>query len=413
MIDIIIMIFLTLVISRVFGELFERIGLPAVVGEIVSGIIIGPALLGLVMPGAEFGVIVNLSLFFIIFTTGLEFSMGSIKKDMRRSFIISFMGNGVSFLMGVVVALAFDFTFKEALFIGCVFSLTALPVALRILKDLGVQNTRFGHLVISASILDDIFSIMLLSLIVPLAISESHDTMNIAATVIRMTLFLLIVFLINRFFKWRHELPSHYVMHYIRKLRTREAEFTTILLAGLGMAFLGELLGVTFIIGAFCAGVIICDRLVGQRVFGKTESVLNTVSFGFFGPIFFAYIGMNFIERVFWFESSAATITAFLIMAVMFILLAFIGKVGGAYIGARLANLKSKTSASIGLAMNARGLMGLVIAGYGYEMGIIDKPTLSLLIVMSIATTLMTPLILQRILKSDSSIQNLQEKQET
>jgi Kef-type K+ transport system membrane component KefB len=410
MINIILMMLLILVISRLFGELFERRRLPVIVGEIIAGILIGPAVLGLVKPGPEFGVIIDLALFFIIFTTGLEFSLSHVKKDIHRSICISFVGNGVAFLAGMFIAIALGFELIEALFISCVFSLTALPVALRVLMDIGVHKTRFGHLVISSSILDDLFSIILLSLIIPLSLAETYNIEIIFSLILKMTFFLLIIYILNRFFKWRHELPTHYIKHYIRKLHSREGEFTIILLIGLGLAFLGELMGVTYIIGAFYAGAIISERVVGEWVFKKTNSVLNTISFGFFGPLFFAYIGMNFIERNFWFESGFSKSSLFLLIAGVFILFAFIGKAGGVYLGARLSKVKKKTAATIGMAMNARGLMGLVIAGYGYEMDIISEKTLSLLIIMSIVTTLMTPLILKRILKKDSTIQNLQEE---
>ncbi|MFO7677136.1 MAG: cation:proton antiporter [Thermoplasmatota archaeon] len=410
MINIILMLLLILVIARLFGELFERKRLPVIVGEIMAGILIGPAVLGLVEPGPLFNIIVDLALFFIIFTTGLEFSLSHVKRDIRPSLYIAFVGNGMAFLAGIVISLALGFEMVEALFISCVFSLTALPVALRVLTDLKLNNTRFGHLVISSSILDDLFSIILLSLIIPLALAETYTINAIVNIILKMSLFLIIIYLINRFFKWRHELPTHYIKHYIRKLHSREIEFTIILLMGLGLAFLGEIMGVTFIIGAFYAGAIISERVVGERVFNKTNSVLNTISFGFFGPLFFAYIGMNFIRREFWFESTISEILLFLFMGGIFILFAFIGKAGGVYFGARISKIKSKTAATIGTAMNARGLMGLVIAGYGFEMGIISDRTLSLLIIMSVVTTLITPLFLKKKLKKDITSIYLEEK---
>lgn len=406
------MILLILVISRLLGEIFERKRLPVIVGEILAGIIIGPAALGLIEPGPEFGVIVNLSLFFIIFTTGLEFSLSHVKRDIRPSLLISFFGNGMAFLAGMFIANLLGFELIEGLFISCVFSLTALPVALRVLMDLRINNTRFGHLVISSSILDDLFSIILLALIIPMALADSYNIETIINIVIKMSIFLLVIYIINRFFKWRHELPMHYIKHYIRKFHSREIEFTIILMAGLALAFFGEIMEVTYIIGAFYAGAIISERVVGEQVFKKANSVLNTISFGFFGPIFFAYIGLNFIGREFWFESSLNEISIFLIIAVIFILFAIIGKSGGVYLGARLSRIKRKTAATIGMAMNARGLMGLVIAGLGFERGIISEKTLSLLIIMTIVTTLMTPLILKWILKKDSTINDLQEKPE-
>jgi len=413
MIDLFLTLMFILVLSRIFGELMERRRLPVIVGEIVIGLILGPPVLGLIEPGPEFKVIVDLSLFFIIFTTGMEFSLDHVKRNIRRSLFISLMGNNIAFFGGIFIALVLGFDIMVALFIGCVFSLTALPVALRILNDLGAEKTPLGRLVISSSIMDDLFSVILLSFILPLALTNDHSIWNVLLVISKMVFFLFIVFAINRFLQWRNETPSRFIMHYIRKFHSREAEFTIVLMVGLALAFLGELLGVTFIIGAFYAGAIIGENVIGRQAYQKVNSNLNTITFGFFGPLFFAYIGMNFIDRNFWLESSINETVLFLIFALLLIVLAFFSKAIGSYFGARLANIKKHSAQAVGLAMNSRGLMGLVIADIGYELNIIDKEILSLLIIMSIATTLMTPFFLKWFLKKNPSALELEKKPES
>jgi len=408
MFNIILTFLFILVLSRFIGEALERRRLPVMVGEIAVGMMLGPPALGLIQPGPEFDIIIDLALFFIVFTTGLEFSIGKMKRDLFKSACISIMANNVAFFTGIFMSLLLGYGILESLFIGAVFSLTALPVAMRILTDLGINKTRFGKIVITSSIIDDLFSIVLLSFILPLATASESDPRTAMILLLKMAFFLGFAFTVNSLFMWKNELASSYIMKGMKKLHSKGAEFTVFLLVGFGFAFLGEVTGVTFIIGAFYGGALIGEKLVGREVYRDVTSIFNVITFGFFSPLFFAYIGMRFLPLEHWLGLSPHGFVMFLVLVGTFLTFALVGKAGGAYIGARLSGLGSRTATAIGAAMNSRGLMGIVIAGLGYTMGIVDDMTFSLLILVSILTTLMTPFILGRLLRNDPCIQNLE-----
>ena len=197
---------------------------------------------------------------------------------------------------------------------------------------------------------------------------------------------------------------ARYVQHYIRKFRTREGEFAVIVLFGMALALLAESMGISFILGAFYGGVLIGERIVGERVYRKVKSTFSAVTFGFFAPLFFVYTGVNF------YVPPALSWGAFLLIVLIFIGVTMIGKTFGAYLGARFANIPKKSSIGIGIALNSRGLMELVIATYGLELGIIDHLIFATLISVSIFTTLISPIILSLYLRKHGiAIENLEK----
>ncbi len=393
--EIIVEIILILVLSRAFGEWCERKGQPAVIGELLVGIILGPAVLGWISP-ETYGlkVLADLGIFFLVFAAGLEFSLAHIRKFSVRAFPISFMGNNLAFFSGIYMALMLGYSLQTGIFIGAGFSLTALAVTLRVLGDMRKDRTDFGQLVVTSAVYDDLFSMFILALVFSLAASQNANiSLSLMLVIlIKIAIFLCIIFAIDRALRWKNEYPTNYIKHYIRKFHSREAEFTVVLLAGLLLAMLGEAMGISYIIGAFYSGVLIGERVIGERVYRKIHASMSAITFGFFAPIFFVYTGTHFIplsEMTPWMWGLAG----------IFVAVAFVGKTFGAYIGARLANVGRKSAWAAGIALNSRGIMQVVIATVGYEMGLINRTIFSLLVITSIATTLMTPSLLMRYLK--------------
>ncbi len=397
--EIILIIILILAFSRLTGEIFERKKMPAIIGEVMVGILLGPMVLNWISPEmAGLKTLVDIGLFFLVFCAGLEFSLAHIRKSSRRALPTSFMGNNIAFFAGLFMAIMLNYPPEVGIFIGASFSLTALPVALRVLSDLGKENTRFGRIVVTSAVYDDLFSMFLLGIVFSVSIhgtSLSHQMFF--DIVLRILLFLGIVYLLSRLFLWRYGYIARYVQHYIRKFRSKESEFAVIILFGMALALLAEFLSISFIIGAFYGGALIGERLVGENVYKKVKSTFSAVTYGFFAPIFFAYTGINF------YINPSGDLSFVIFISSVFILMAVIGKTAGAYIGARLSNIPHKSSLGLGIALNSRGLMGLIIATYGLELGIIDQTLFSYLAIVSISTTLISPIVLSRYLKKYGS----------
>ncbi len=404
--EVILTILIILVFSRLVGELFERRSMPAVIGEVLVGILLGPMVLGWVSPDMEgFRILVDIGLFFLVFTSGLEFSLTHIKGATKHALPISFMGNNIAFFAGMIMALLLGYNLEVGIFIGAAFSLTALPVALRILGDMGKVKTPFGRTIVTSAIYDDLFSMFLLGLV--FSIAQPGNEINITTFLVialRIFLFLGIIYLISWVLRWRFGLIARYIQHYIRKFRSKEGEFAVIVLFGMALALLAEALGISFILGAFYGGVLIGERVVGERVYRKVKTTFSAVTFGFFAPIFFVYTGLNF------YLLPDSGYTYIVLLALAFVLVAIFGKGIGAYIGARLSGIPHRSSLGIGIALNSRGLMELIIATYGLELGIIDRGTFSLLALVSIVTTIISPIMLSRYLrKHGKEVENLEK----
>jgi len=204
--EIIIVIILVLVFSRLLGEIVERVHLPAVIGEVAAGIILGPTALGWIDPEMEgFRVLIDIGLFFLVFTSGLEFSLIQIKKASRESLPISFMGNNIAFFSGLIMAILMGYDFETGIFIGAAFSLTALAVALRVLSDIKKEDTLFGRVVITSAVYDDLFSMFILGLVFSIASPSKGVSAGIIVNVgLRIALFLAIIYIINSVFRWRY-----------------------------------------------------------------------------------------------------------------------------------------------------------------------------------------------------------------
>ncbi|MFA5771829.1 MAG: cation:proton antiporter [Thermoplasmata archaeon] len=398
-IDLFLSLILLLIFARLFGELMERFGQSAVIGEIFAGILVGPSILGSIFPQycihpttPGLSVIVDLAIFFLIFDAGLELSTTDMKHALYGgSIFVGVCGFVVAFTMGAIVSSFFVGTLLKSLFIGLCLALTALPIGVRILQDLGRLNTKLGKTIITSAIFDDIIGIAVLVLLLGTSVNEpiGAQIMDIGWIIVKVFALVAVVIIIEKALKFRYGLPSHYIMHYIRKFHSKEATFTIPLAFVLGFSILAALLGLHFIIGAFYGALIVSKDWIGDKAFKNVKQVSTAITFGFLAPIFLAYIGL-------WFNiSSLANYTFFAAIIVVGIL----GKVIGGFVGAKLANFSNSESTLIGFGLNPRGIVEIIIALIGLQNNIINELEFSILVSMSIISTMMTPIILKKLFK--------------
>lgn len=423
MIWIIFQILIMLGLTRLAGEYMERRNKPALVGEMMVGIILGPAVVGYIVlnwghietdvfkTGPEIKLLADVATFFLVFSAGMEFSFVTIKRYFFKSLVIAFMAFIVAFFCGMAMGLILfgnePNAFIIAFFLGTVFSLTALPVALRMLCDMKMDKTRFGMILVTTAIFDDLLAMILLALVVPLSKDNQLTAFHFLLIAAELAVFMVIVFAVDRLFRWRNEKIATYFSHYIRKMHSNQSEFAVILLFGLSFALLGEGLGLTYIIGAFYGGALVSKRIVGERVYKNVTSQLNAITYGFFAPIFFVYIGLNF--NITW---EGPYVMRFTTLALIFTGVAILGTTIGGYLGAKFVNIKENSSWGLGLGLNSRGIMGLIIASLGYSLGVINAEIFSLLVVVSIITTMMTPYIISYYMKRHPDVKHLEMSSE-
>jgi len=405
--EIIIPILIILVFSRTIGWIFSQIRQPSVIGEIVAGILIGPSIFNFISPETKgLDILADLGIFFLIFLSGMEMQMAS-RKEYYHGLLIALMSIFFSFLAGMALGTLFNLNIISSLFISIVFSLTALPVGVRILMDLGKMHTPVGKIIVTAAVIDDIFSFVFLAIVFSMAqkgldITESE---YILILITKILIFLFMIYILNRLLTVRNGFLSQLIERFLKKLN-KESQFFAVMIFGIFAGYIGEKLEITFIIGVFYAGILIKKTTIGEEGFSHSYDVISSITHGIFAPIFFVYLGLllnlpSIFDYTNIFSDKNLYQITFLLTAILF---ATVGKSGGAFLGGLLARLKPGDALAVSFVLNARGVVGLVIAGLGLKNGFIDMRIYSMLVVMCIVTTIIAPIGLKRFLK-DTTIE--------
>jgi Kef-type K+ transport system membrane component KefB len=385
--DLFFSIVIILVSARILGEIAQRFHQPALVGEILAGIILGPSLLLIVVPNEDLVVLSELAVFFLMFLAGLEMHPEEIKRAGKSAIIISSIAFVLPLIGGVGISLLFQLDTIQAMFMGLLLSITAVPVSAIILMELGIIRTRLGNAVMTSAVINDIFSLVILSIILQLNNIDNLGQMNYTATafsVINISSFLGGIFMIDLLFrKTSHWLPKR-MAPVFSKMKTKEAAFGMLLITTITISLIAQQAGLHFIIGTFFSGLIVYKQIIGKKNFDRVYGIVSAISFGFFAPIFFALIGIQFSA-----QSLISAIPIFLSLLAV----AIIGKVGGGSLGARLAKFNKEQCLSIGFLMNGRGMVELVIASIGFSAGILDTKLFSVAVAIGVITTIMAPVL--------------------
>lgn len=394
-----------LVATRACGELAQRLGQPMLVGELVAGIGLGLLassfteafpVLSEIEDDKVFHGITELGMFFLMLLAGLDLRPKEVASASREAVWIAlggmFLPLGLGFGMGWVALPESDVKFAQALFLGTCLAITAVPVSVRILIDLGKMQSRLGQTVVAAALIDDILSLLLLGVLTSvLSTGSLPDTAGLALLVGKVLLFFAIVFFVGRY-------GFPFLGKKLHRMRADEFEFSFLLIVALGFSVLAEVLGMHFILGAFAAGLFFGRSTFDEEVYDDVTKKVSAVSTGFLAPVFFASMGFHLQLSALW------VIPGFVLLLVA---VATAGKLLGASLPALRAGFSRRESAAIGVAMNARGAVELIIAGIALEAGLFEKPSpvpeivanlFSAVVLMAIATTLFAPIALERLL---------------
>ncbi len=361
------------------GKVFRMLTLPVIFGELLGGIIVGPALLGLVDPSSHtIQVLADLGVFFLMLHAGLETDAKELYKGSKKSVLIALGALLLTFIGGFVVSDIFGFSNYQSLFIATAISVTSIAISVRILKDYNLQNTKFGHTILSAAIITDILILIVFSVTLKLIETGVLDYGQIAFMLLKIIAFFAIVIV-----------GGLKTQKYIGKF-FKSKGFTLTLIAALALGFLAEWIGLHVIIGAFLAGLFIREEVIDAKVFAKIEDRIYGLSYSFLGPIFFTSLAFNL-------EFSGLQNNPKLFLALFVV--AFFGKFIGAYFASVYQKIKKQKAALIGLTMNSRGTVDLIIISIGLQKGVIDKETFSVLIALVFSLTLFTILLIKPIVK--------------
>lgn len=374
--DVILQILLLLIGAKLFGELIERMGYPALIGEIAAGILLGPSLLGLVAPNETLEVFADIGIIALLFVSGAEMNLKSFLERRNVAVTTAVAGVIVPFAGGAVLGYLLGLTQAETLFLAIALSITSIGVSVRMLVDYKQLNTVLGTAIVSAAVLDDIIGIFLLGILSAIAMQGTTlagGSLS-AGMLIAIGFLVLFVLIAPQALRWLFELA--------RKTETHEMVYSVALILAIGSAWLSHTAGLHYSIGAFIAGLILGDQIRRDRLLFDS---LMDFGFGFFVTLFFASVGLLF----------SFTWETFLSPYIIpIILVAIAGKIIGGYIGS-IHFLTKAEALLVGLGMTPRGEIALVVAKVALVGGIIGSSLFSAVTVMVIATIIVTPLLMK------------------
>ena len=390
LIQILLALSVVIITAQAMGALFHLLGQPLVIGEVVGGIVLGPSLLGKYFPQIQetvlpvsslpfLGIIAQLGVVFYMFVVGLELDLKILKKSGHTTLAISHASIIFPFVLGTFLALHIykelslpEVSFTNfALFLGVSLSVTAFPVLARILSDKKINKTRMGTLALTCAAIDDVTAWCLLAMVV----SVSQNAFGGAIKTITLTflyiagMFLIGGPLVKRLIPWLEKFD-----------RITEGGIAAFFIALLLSALATELIGIHAIFGAFLLGAITPhDSRIAKELTDRMEDLVRIV----FLPAFFAFTGMRT-------EINLLSSTSDWQLCGLIIAVATLGKFGGTFLAARINGLSWRDSSALGILMNTRGLVELIVLNLGLDLRIISPRLFTMLVMMALITTFAT-----------------------
>jgi len=366
-------IFLIFASAKLLGELFERFRQPAVVGEVLAGLLLGPYLLGIVPHSLVYEGIAEIGVIFLLFTVGLETKPSDILKVGVVASKVGLLGILLPFVLGFGLIAYLGHPTLEALFIGTALVATSVGITARVLGDMGLIQEIESRIILGAAVIDDIIGMILLAVVSSLgegALSWVRITL-VAVEAIAFTLFLGLVGsrVINRYGRW------------IERIKTPQAPLVFSILICLGLSALSSAIGMAAIIGAFMAGMVLAEFSEEYHLVEKAEAI-----YAFLVPFFFFVMGSHINVAVI---GSGEIIW----LALAITVLAVVGKLVGCGIGA--LSLGRSSALIVGVGMVPRGEVGIIVAMLGLRLQAIPESMYALVIFMSVVTTLAVPPVLR------------------
>ncbi|SKA11153.1 sodium/proton antiporter NapA, CPA2 family (TC 2.A.37.2.1) [Pilibacter termitis] len=371
------MIAIILIASMVMGSLFKRFSLPAVVGQLLVGILLGPSLLHLLKPSHTLEFLSEIGVIFLMFIAGLESDVDLLKRYMKPSVMVAILGVLLPIIVFFGAGKVFHYTNTQAIFFGIVYAATSVSITVEVLQEFKKLKSKEGATILGAAVVDDVLAVVVLSLFITVV---SSSTGNAAEKPLYVTMLLQLVYIVLILAVFHYIAP--FVMRISKKLPVFANTTIGAVILCLGMAELAEVCGLSDVIGAFFAGVAISNTKSKHEI----EHPISVIGYAFFIPIFFASIGL---------KMDFTGMSKVLLILVIFTILAIATKLFGGMIASKWSGFSWGSGYMIGAGMVSRGEMALIVAQIGFDYKIIHSGIYSQLVVVIVVTTLIAPFILK------------------
>ena len=406
--NVLLIILILLVVTRTFAELAERARLPALVGELVAGVLLGLLLhrfQGLAPSiwfdanGELFAGLADLGMFFLMLLAGIRMEPLDFARSSKSAIFIALGGMLVpvaaGFGLGVLVLPESSHKVAQCLFLGVALAITAVPVAVRMFMDLGALESRVGKAVIAAAIWDDVLSLFLMALLLAAISGNGSGAFNfndLLPVVGKVLLFFVVTLPVGLYVFPR-------IGRYFKYLSFPEVDFSMLLIGALAYGVFAEFMGLHIIIGAFLAGMFFHPKIVDVEIYDRVEQQMSGLTRGLLAPIFFVFVG---------FSLDFSAVSEVPVFTISLTLLALASKAIGSGFPAYWSGFSKRESVLVGIGMSGRGAVELIIAGVALEAGLFSQPTtpdaivqglFSAIVIMAIVTTIATPIALRLLWK--------------
>ncbi|KRN02016.1 Kef-type K+ transport system, membrane component [Levilactobacillus senmaizukei DSM 21775 = NBRC 103853] len=368
---------LILLVTTIVGHYCTRIGIPAVIGQLLVGVIMGPAILGWLHLTHELDSFAEIGVIILMFIAGLESDLQLLKRYLKPSVLVAALGVLVPVAGSYIVARAYQLPFVESLFISVIFAATSVSISVEVLKEMNALSSREGTTILGAAVVDDVLAVVILSVLVSTTGTAVGDTgsSNLFITTIEQIIYFAAIYFVVR---W----VAPYMAKIGEKLMIPMGSTLMAIILCFGMAYVAELVGLSNVVGAFFAGIAISQTTARETV----DHHIEPIGYALFIPVFFVSIGLNMS-----FKGLGHQVWFIVILTVV----AVLTKQFGAGLGAKMAGFSWSSSMAVGAGMVSRGEMALIIAQIGFQAKLMSAMRYSAIVAAIILATLLAPFLLR------------------
>jgi Kef-type K+ transport system membrane component KefB/nucleotide-binding universal stress UspA family protein len=389
-----------LVCGRLLGELMQRLGQPAVMGQLIAGVLLGPSVFGALWPGlqsllfptspeqrAMIDAVAQLGILLLLLLTGMETDLSIVRRSGKTAFAVSTAGIAIPFACGVLLGQMLpDWLLPDpnrrlitALFLGIALSISSVKIVAMVVREVGVTRRIVGQVILASAILDDTIGWIALSVTLGLALHGEIDVASIARSVLGTVLFLVLSFTIGRrmvflLIRWAND-----------TFVSEVPVITAILVVAGLMALVTQAIGVQTVLGAFVAGILVGQSPILTR---HIEEQLRGLIAALFMPVFFGLAGLST-------NLSVLADPSLMFLTMSLIAIATLGKFAGAFFGGRIGGMTGAESLALGCGMNARGSTEIIVASIGLSMNVLNQSLFTAIVAMAVVTTMSMPPMLR------------------
>ena len=377
--------------TKILGLFTRKIHMPAVVGALVAGVILGPSCLNLITLTGDTGVFLEqmaeLGVILLMFNAGLETDLSELKKNGVASFVTALIGVIVPLIGGFLgYAFFFHTDFSDydevlkAVFVGVVLTATSVSITVETLREMGKLKGKVGTTILGAAVIDDIIGIIVLTIVTSLKDTSVSPITVVLKIVLYFVFIAVLIFVLTKL--------KVFVEEQDEKRRTA---IICVALCFILSYISEEYFGIADITGAYFAGLMLCTMKVGPYVARRCE----IPSYLIFSPVFFASVGLK--------VTLGGMDASIWIFAIILLVIAILSKVVGCGLGAKICGCTGKEAFQVGIGMISRGEVALIVAQKGYASGMLDDVLLAPIVLVVIVTTLITPILLKLVMKDNDS----------